>query len=89
MPLGFLYFLLILLFIFNLFCLFSSFVSLSSFILIVPMRKCLGKHSCMNSTFSMAILNETCFLCFPGVDFVLVGNCYKHFKCYKNKRLSP
>ena len=25
-----------------------------------PMRKCLGKHSCMGSTFAIAILNDTC-----------------------------
>ena len=35
----------------------SSSVSLSHFILAVPMRECLGKHSCMSSQFSMAILN--------------------------------
>ena len=47
-----------LLFIFTLFFLSSSFVSLSSFsvfmspfILPVPMRKCLRKHSCMSSIF--------------------------------------
>ena len=39
----------------------SSSVSLSYFILAVPMRKCLGKHSCMISTFPIAILNSTCF----------------------------
>ena len=39
----------------------SSSLSLSYFILAVPMRKCLGKHSCMRSQFPIAILNGTCF----------------------------
>ena len=39
----------------------SSSVSLSYFILAVPMRECLGKHSCMSSTFPLAILNGTFF----------------------------
>ena len=34
-------------------------VSLSHFILAVPMRECLGKHSCMSSTFPAAKLNDT------------------------------
>ena len=38
-----------------------SSVSLSYFIIAVPMRKCLGKHSCMSSPFSIAILNGTFF----------------------------
>ena len=37
----------------------SSSVSLSYFILAVPMRECLGKHSCMSSPFPIAILNGT------------------------------
>ena len=37
-------------------------VSLSYFILAVPMRECLGKHSFMSSPFSIAILNATFFL---------------------------
>ena len=41
-----------------LFCVSSS-VSLSYFILAVPMRECLGKHSCMSSPFPIAILNGT------------------------------
>ena len=40
----------------------SSSVSLSNSYLAVPMRGCLGKHLCMSSPFSIAILNETCFL---------------------------
>ena len=40
-----------------LFLLFSS-VSLSNFNHAVPMRKCLGKHSCMSSPFSIVILKE-------------------------------
>ena len=39
----------------------SSSVSLSYFILAVPMRYCLGKHSCMSSPFPKAILNGTIF----------------------------
>ena len=39
----------------------SSSVSLSYFVLAVPMRECLGKHSCMSSPFPTAILNGTCF----------------------------
>ena len=40
----------------------TSFVcSLSYFILAVPMRKRLGKHSCMSSPFPIAILNGTFF----------------------------
>ena len=38
-----------------------SSVSLSYFILAVPMRKCLGKHSCMSSPFPIAIRNGTFF----------------------------
>ena len=38
-----------------------SSVSLSYFILAAPMRKCLGKHSCMSSPFPIAILNGTFF----------------------------
>ena len=34
-------------------------VSLSYFNLAVPMRECLGKHPCMSSPFSIAILNVT------------------------------
>ena len=40
----------------------SSSVSLSNFYLSVPMRGCLGKHSCMSSRFPIAILNGTCSL---------------------------
>ena len=39
----------------------SSSVSLSYFILAVPIRKFLGKHSCMSSPFPIAILNGTFF----------------------------
>ena len=38
-----------------------SSVSLSYFVLAVPMRKCLGKHSCVSSPFPIAILNGTFF----------------------------
>ena len=40
----------------------SSSVSLSNFYLALPMRGCLGKHSCMSSPFPIAILNWTCSL---------------------------
>ena len=40
----------------------SSSVSLSYINMDVPMRKCLGKHSCMSSPFFIAILNGTCYL---------------------------
>ena len=40
----------------------SSSVSLSNFYLAVPMRWCLGKHSCMSSPFPIAMLNGTCSL---------------------------
>ena len=33
-----------------------------NFILAVAMRQCLGKHSCMISTFPIAILNGICSL---------------------------
>ena len=33
----------------------SSSVSLSYFVLVVPMRECLGKYSCMSSPFPIAI----------------------------------
>ena len=43
----------------------SSAVSLSYFNLVVPTRKCLGKHSFVSSQFSIAILNGTCSLRAP------------------------
>ena len=36
------------------------FFFVSNFILAVPMRECLGKHSYQSSTFPLAILNGTC-----------------------------
>ena len=47
----------------------SSSLSLSYFILAVPMRKCLGKHSCMSSSFPIVILKDSCF--FPTVQLPL------------------
>ena len=38
-----------------------SSVTLSYFILAVPVHECVGKHSCMSSSFPIAILNGTCF----------------------------
>ena len=50
---------------------------LSYFILAVPMRECLGKHSCMSSLFPIAILNGTCL--FPTVQ-LQVHNVYSERK---------
>ena len=36
-------------------------IYLSYFILAVPMLECLGEHSCMSSTFEIAILKGACF----------------------------
>ena len=41
-----------------------SSVSLSYIILVVPLRECFGKHSCMSSPFPIAILN--CIICGPS-----------------------
>ena len=43
-------------------------LSLYYFIL-VSMHKCVGKHSCM-STFPIAILNGTCFICKGEIVFL-------------------
>ena len=40
----------------------SSYVSLSYFIFAVLTRKCLGKQSCMSSSFPISILNGACTL---------------------------
>ena len=40
----------------------SSAVSLFYFVLAVPMCECLGKHSCMSSSFPIAILNGACIV---------------------------
>ena len=50
----------VLLFIFAPLFLPSFSVSLSYFVLAGSMRKCLGKHYCMSTTFCIAILNGTC-----------------------------
>ena len=47
----------------------SSFVSLSYIILAVPMRECLGKHSCMSFPFPIAILNGTSFFLFGAREY--------------------
>ena len=65
-------------------CLPFSSVSLSYFILAVPMRECLGKHSCTSSTFSIAILNGTCF--FPIVQ-LQVHNVYSERKTRNSQAL--
>ena len=54
----------------------SSSVSLSYFVLAVPMRECLGKHLCMSSPCSIAILNGT-FL-FPRGEIVCLGRRFVH-----------
>ena len=41
----------------------SASVSLSYFVLAVPIRQCLGKHSCMRSPCPIAILNGTLLFC--------------------------
>ena len=46
---------------------------LSYFILAVPMREYFGKHSCMSSTFPIAILNGTFF--FPAVQLQVHNTC--------------
>ena len=51
----------------------SSAVSLSYFNLAVPMRKCLGKHSCLSSSISIAILNGT--LALFGHQYFFVVTC--------------
>ena len=40
-----------------------SSVSLSYITLSVPMHKCLGEHKCTSSSFLIAMLNVTAFLC--------------------------
>ena len=46
-----------------------SYVSWRNVVLAVPIHECLGKHSCMSSTFPIAILNGTCFS--PTVQFTM------------------
>ena len=53
--------------------LFSSSFILSYFILADPMHECLGKHSCMSSTFPITMLIATSF--FPTVQ-LQVPNVY-------------
>ena len=54
----------------------SSSVTLSYFILAVPIRECLGKHS-YTSSFPIAVLNGTCF--FPTVQ-LQVHTVYSEWK---------
>ena len=55
-------------------------LSLSYLILAVPTRECLGKHSCMSSSFPIAILNDTS----PFISLVQeklnmpAGHFYRH-----------
>ena len=46
------------------------------FIVAVPMRECLGRHSCMSSTSSVYIPNNFCFLLSPGYYFILEWEFY-------------
>ena len=55
----------------------SSSVSLSYFVLAIPMRECLGKHSYMSSPCPIAILNCTCL--FPTLQ-LQVHNVYSERK---------
>ena len=48
-------------------------VSLSYFVLVVPIRECLGKHSCMSFSFLIAILKGTCL--FPTVQLQVHNMC--------------
>ena len=61
---------------------FSS-VSLSYFIIAVQMRECLGKHSCIRSTFPIAILNGTCF--FARRNISCFGQRFAYQKLIKLK----
>ena len=61
-------------------------VSLSYFVLAVPMRECLGKHSCMSSPFPIAIQNGTCF--FPTVQ-LQVHNVYSQKKTRNSCKPMP
>ena len=65
----------------------SSSVCLSYFYLAVRMRECLGKHSYMSSSFSIAILNRTCSLPAP---ILLCGDvlAIKQLN-YKQTKLKP
>ena len=60
----------------------SSSVASSYFILVVPMRMCLGKHSCMSSTFPTAILNFTCF--FHEAVYSFLGRSLSYQKLDNN-----
>ena len=57
-----------------LFLKFTSSVSLSYFVLAVPMRDCLGKHSCMSSPCPIATLNGT--LLFSRGEIVCLGRSF-------------
>ena len=52
----------------------SSSLSLSYFRLAVPMRKCLGKHSCMSFSFPIVILNDTSFFSDSATTKCTKGN---------------
>ena len=79
-PSGLLFFMLILLLsILTHLSLPSSSISLSYFILAVPMRECLEKHSCISSPFPIVILNGT-FLFFARRN----NNCFGRSFGYQN-----
>ena len=56
----------------------ASTVYLSYFIPAVPMRECLGKHSCVSSTLLIAVLN--------GIRFFRQCN-YKCTMCIRNEKV--
>ena len=51
----------------------SATVSVSYFFFAVSMSKCLGKHSCMSSSFPIAMLSGACFC--PAVRLHAHGVC--------------
>ena len=63
----------------------SSSVSLSNFYLAVPMRGCLGKHSCMSSPFPIAILNATCSLL--ALNYVIIKKIMETGLGFRNEKI--
>ena len=65
-------------------------ISLSYFVLTVPMRECLGKHSCMSSPCPIAILNGTFLflqvkiVCDLGRSFIYQNQIKLNFTYFHN-----
>ena len=59
--------------------------SIVLFLSAIPMRGCLGKHSCMSSTFPIAILNRTCRLSSGTNTLLWWRACYQKLN-YKQKQ---